>query len=349
VVSSVVRVTLICDLVAIKILELLLKLRNLGIFLFACQLLLGVTGVSAKAQDFPVGQTITIVVGFVAGGATDTSTRIIAKELSSNLGQPVVVENRPGAGGILAAQYVVNAKADGTVLMLGSIGPMAVMPHLMKLSFDPLRDLAPITMGVSFPNVLVVPPSLNVTTLAEFIALAKKNPGKLTYASTGVGSAAHLAGELLGQRAGIELVHIPYKGGSAAMIDLLGGRIEAYYSTPSSAASHIQNKKLIAIATTGLTRPESLSALPTIAESGYPEFNATNWYAYLAPAKTPSSILDRWNAEFRKVLTTAAVREALLSHGLIPDPMTRQALADYMAKESAVWKNVIQERNIKMD
>lgn len=326
-----------------------MELRFLGTVLLLCAVLFGTTPRVALAQEFPSGQTISVIVGFVAGGATDTSTRIIAKELSSNLGQPVVVENKPGAGGMLAAQYVVNAKADGTVLMLGSIGPMAVMPHLMKLSFDPLRDLAPITMGVSFPNVLVVPPSLNITTLAEFIALAKKNPGKLTYASTGVGSAAHLAGELLGQRAGIDIVHIPYKGGSAAMIDLLGGRIEAYYSTPSSAASHIQSKKLVAIATTGLVRPESLAGLPTIAESGYPEFNATNWYAYLAPAKTPAPILDRWNAEFVKVLTTPAVREALLSHGLIPDPMSRQALGDYMAKESAIWKQVIQERNIKID
>jgi tripartite-type tricarboxylate transporter receptor subunit TctC len=325
------------------------KLLRLGTVVFLSAVLLGATQRGALAQEFPSGQTISIIVGFVAGGATDTSTRIIAKELSSNLGQPVVVENKPGAGSMLAAQYVVNAKADGTVLMLGSIGPMAVMPHLMKLSFDPLRDLAPITMGVSFPNVLVVPPSLNITTLAEFVALAKKNPGKLTYASTGVGSASHLAGELLGQRAGIEIVHIPYKGGSAAMIDLLGGRIEAYYSTPSSAASHIQNKKLVAIATTGLIRPESLAGLPTIAESGYPEFNATNWYAYLAPAKTPAPILDRWNAEFVKVLTTPAVRESLLSHGLIPDPMSRQALGDYMAKESAIWKQVIQERNIKID
>ena len=283
-----------------------MKLRYAGTVLLSCALLWGAAQRGAVAQEFPTGQTITIVVGFVAGGATDTSTRIIAKELSSNLGQPVVVENRPGAGSILAAQYVVNAKADGTVLMLGSIGPIAVMPHLMKLSFDPLRDLAPITMGVSFPNVLVVPPSLNITTLAEFV-------------------------------------------GSVAMIDLLGGRIEAYYSTPSSAASHIQNKKLVAIATTGLTRPDSLAGLPTIAESGYPDFNATNWYAYLAPAKTPAPILERWNTEFVKVLTTPSVREALLAHGLMPDPMSRQALADYMAKESAIWKTVIQERNIKID
>ena len=325
------------------------KLRFLAAVLLWCTVLLSNTPSIALAQEFPTGQTITIIVGFVAGGGTDTATRIIAKELSNNLGQPVIVDNKSGAGGMLAAQYVVNAKADGTVLMLGSIGPVAVMPHLMRLSYDPLRDLAPITMGVSFPNVLVVPPSLNITTLSEFVAFAKKNPGKLTYASTGVGSAAHLAGELLGQRAGIEIMHLPYKGASAAMIDLLGGRIEAYYSAPSSAASHIQSKKLIALATTGLIRSDSFTGLPTIAESGYPEFNATNWYAYLAPAKTPIMILERWNAEFVKVLTTPAVREALLSRGLTPDPMSRQDLAEFMAKESAIWKQVIQERNIKIE
>lgn len=326
-----------------------MKLRHLAAVLLWCSVLWGNTPRAALAQEFPTGQTITILVGFVAGGGTDTATRIIAKELSTNLGQPVIVENKPGAGGMLAAQHVVNAKSDGTVLMVGPIGPIAVMPHLMKLSFDPLRDLAPITMGVSFPNVLLVPHSLNITTLSEFVALAKKNPGKLTYGSTGVGSAAHLAGELLGHRAGIEIVHIPYKGGSAAMIDLLGGRIEAYYAAPSSAVSHIQSKKLVAIATTGLSRPDSLAGLPTIAESGYPDFDATNWYAYVAPAKTPITILERWNAEFVKVLTTPAVREVLLSRGLIPNPMSRQALADYMAKESAIWKQVILERNIKMD
>jgi len=323
--------------------------RLLTAFVFLGVMLVASHARLAVAQEFPKDQTITIIVGFVAGGASDTSTRMIARELANNLGQPVVVENKPGAGSMLASQYVVNAKADGTVLLLGSVGPMAVIPHLMKLSFDPLRDLAPITMGVSFSNVLVVPTSLNITTLAEFVALAKKNPGKLAYASTGVGSSAHLAGELLGQRAGIDVTHIPYKGGSAAMIDLIGSRIDAYYSTPSSAAAHIQSKKLTAIATTGLTRPEGLAQFPTIAESGFPEFNATNWYAYLAPAKTPTAILDRWNAEFVKVLTTPSVRDALLAMGLIPDPMSRQGLADYMAKESAIWKQVIQERNIKFE
>jgi len=303
----------------------------------------------AVAQEFPTGKTITIVVGFVSGGGSDTSTRIIAKKLSENLGQPVVVENRPGAGGVVATQYVVNAKPDGTTLLLGTIGPMTVAPHLMKLSFDPLKDLAPITMGVNFPNVLVVPAELKLKTLDEFIALAKKEPGALTYASTGQGSASHLAGELFNQRAGVEIVHVPYKGGSAAMVDLLGNRISAYYSTPSSADSHMKSGKLVALASTGLNRAQGLPNIPTIAESGYPGFNASNWYAFVAPGKTPTAILDRWNDAFMKVLNDPEIRAELNKHGLTPDPTTRQGLADFMAAESATWKRVVFERNIKME
>ena len=301
------------------------------------------------ADDLPAGKPITVIVGFVAGGASDTSTRMVAKKVSENIGQPVVVENRPGAGSTIATQYVVNSKPDGSTLILGTIGPIAVAPHLMQLGYDPIRDLAPITMGVNFPNVLVVHPSLNVKTLKEFVDLAKKEPGKLTYAATGVGSASHLAGELFNQRAGVEIMHVPYKGGAAAMVDLLGGRISAYYSTPSTAEPHIKSGKLIALATTGLKRSEKFPDLPTIAESGYPGFNATNWYAYLAPAKTPEATLNRLNTEIVRALNDPEVREQLAQHGLVPDPMTRKELADFIAAESKTWATVVKERNIKME
>lgn len=304
---------------------------------------------SVLAQEFPKGQTITIVVGISPGGGTDTVTRIVAKSLSANLGQPVVVENRAGAGGVIATQSVATAKPDGTTLLLGTIGPMAVTPHLMKMTIDPLKDLAPITMAVNFPNVLVVPQDLKIDTLAEFIAAAKKDPGKVTYGSTGVGSAAHLAGELLAQRAGVEMTHVPYKGGSAAMIDLLSSRISAYYSTPSTSIQHVESKKLKALATTGVKRTEFMPEVPTVAESGFPEFNATNWYVFVAPGKTPAPILDRWNTEIVKVLNDPEVRAQLNKLGLTPDPTTRQELADFMAKESATWKQVVTERNIKLE
>lgn len=304
---------------------------------------------SANAQDFPPKKAVTMVVGFAAGGAADTAARIIAKKLAENVGQSVVVENRAGAGGNIAHQYVANAAPDGATLLFGSVGPLTIAPHLMKLPYDPVRDLAPITMGVNFPNVLVVHPGVKVKTLAEFVALAKKKPGALDFASTGPGSASHLAGELFNIQAGIDTVHIPYKGGAPALQDLLGGRVAAYYSTPSTAAPFIESGKLIPLATTGLTRPAFMPNVPTIAESGFPGFSATNWYAFVAPGKTPKPLLDRWNQELVKVLNTPEVREQLLKHGLTPMPGTRDELARYMASETATWGRVIRERKISAD
>ncbi|HEY9279095.1 MAG TPA: tripartite tricarboxylate transporter substrate binding protein [Eoetvoesiella sp.] len=303
-------------------------------------------GSVALAEEFPTGKAITMVVGFSAGGGTDTAARIIAKKLSDNLGQSVVVDNRPGAGGNIAHQLVATAKPDGTTILLGSIGPLSIAPHLMKLPYDPVRDLAPITMGVNFPNVLVVHPGVGVKTFKEYLALAKEKPGSLEYASTGIGSASHMAGELLNHRAGVEIVHIPYKGGSPALVDVVGGRVAAYYPTPSSAAPHIANGKVIALATTGLTRPEFMADIPTIAESGFPGFNATNWYAFVAPGKTPENILERWNAELVKALKDPDVHKQLMEQGLIPQPGTRKELADYIAKESETWEKVIKDRHI---
>lgn len=249
---------------------------------------------SAHAQEFPK-KTITMVVGFAAGGAADTAARIVAKKLSENLGVAVVVDNRAGAGGDIAHQAVARAEPDGATILLGSIGPLTIAPHLTKVGYDPQKDLAPLTMGMNFPNVLVVNADLGVKTLAEYIALAKQKPGKLDYASTGPGSASHLAGELFNQRAGVQIVHVPYKGGAPALTDLLGGRVAAYFSTPSTAGPYIESGKLIPLATTGLTRPEFMPNVPTVAESGFPGFNATNWYAFVAPGKTPEPILARYS------------------------------------------------------
>ena len=250
---------------------------------------------TAIAQEFPPKKTITMVVGFAAGGASDNAARIIAKKLSEDLGQNVIVDNKPGAGGNIAHAYTATAPADGSVILLGSIGPLSIAPHLMKLSYDPQKDLAPLTMGMNFPNVLVVIPELGVKNLKEFVALAKKTPGQITFASTGIGSASHLQGELFNVRADIDTVHVPYKGGSPAMVDLLGGRVSSYYSTVSTSEPYIKNGKLIPIAATGLKRAASLPNIPTIAESGYPGFDATNWYAFVAPGKTPDVILEKWN------------------------------------------------------
>ncbi len=300
----------------------------------------------ASAQDFPLKKTISLVVGFAPGGAADTAARLIAKKLGENIGQTVIVDNKPGAGGNIAHQFVANGPTDGSVILFGSVGPLTIAPHLMKLPYDPVRDLAPITMGVNFPNVLVVHSGVGVKTLAEYVALAKKKPGSLDFASTGAGSASHLAGELFNDRAGINTVHIPYKGGAPALQDLLGGRVASYYSTPATASPHIESGKLIPLATTGLTRPAFMSNVPTIAESGYPGFNATNWYAFVASSKTPKPMLDRWNVELVKVLNAPDVREQLDKHGLTPQPGTRDELARYIASETATWGRIIKERKI---
>src|SRR5262245_4278470 len=216
--------------------------------------LVAVTIPRAAAQDLPK-KPLTVIVGFAAGGAADAAARIIAKKLQDDLGQPVLVDNKPGAGGNIAHQYLAtSAPADGSVILLGSVGPLTVAPHLMKVGYDPQKDLAPLTMAVRFPNVLVVHPGVGVNTLAEYIAKAKAAPGALDFASTGSGSASHLAGELLNRRAGIDVVHVPYKGGAPALQDLLGGRVASYYSTPATAEPHIAAGKLLPLATTGLAR-----------------------------------------------------------------------------------------------
>jgi tripartite-type tricarboxylate transporter receptor subunit TctC len=298
------------------------------------------------AQEFPPKGPINLIVGFAAGGAADTAARLIAKKVGDNLSHSVVVQNRAGAGGNIAHKLAADAEPDGATILLGSIGPLAIAPHLMKLPYDPERDLAPLTMGVNFPNVLVVHPGLGAKTLADFIALARTRPRELSYASTGAGSASHLAGEMFNQRAGVEIVHVPYKGGSQAMVDLLSGRVSAYYSTPSTAAPHVQAGKLVAIATTGLERPSFQADIPTIAESGFADFNATNWYAFVAPGRTPEPILKRWNEELVKALQAPDVRDQLLNIGLIPEPGTRESLREFIAKESKTWAQVIKERKI---
>ncbi len=304
---------------------------------------------SAQAQDFPPKKPVSLVVGFAAGGAADAAARLIAKKLGENIGQSVVVENKGGAGGNIAHQQVANAAADGSVLLFGSVGPLTIAPHLMKLPYDPFKDLAPISGGVNFPNVLVVHKGAGVKTLAEFVAKARKNPGTVDYASTGAGSASHLAGELFNQRAGIDMVHVPYKGGAPALQDLLGERVTSYFAAPPTALPHIEAGKLIPLATTGLTRPAYMPDIPTVAEAGYPGFEALNWYAFVAPGKTPKPMLDRWNTEIVKVLNEPGVKDALNKHGLTPQPTTRAEFAAFMKKEYEQWGRLVKERKLSAE
>lgn len=314
--------------------------------LLALALSLPLANTTASATDALPAGTINLMVGFAPGGAADTAARLVAKKLTENIGQTVLVQNRAGAGGNIVHKMVADAEPDGSTILLGSIGPLAIAPHLMQLPYDPERDLAPLTMGVSFPNILIVGSGVGVKTLAEFVTLAREKPGQLTFGSSGPGSASHLAGELFNQRAGVDIVHVPYKGGSQAIIDLIAGRVTAYYSTPSTAAPHLESGKVVALATTGLARPPFTPDVPTIAEVGFEGFNASNWYAFVAPGKTPQAILDRWNAELVKALTAPDVRDQLVQLGLVPAPGSRDELRRYIASESASWGKLIKERKI---
>ena len=309
----------------------------------------GLAGV-AIAQPAPApfpSRTVTLTVGFAPGGGTDTAARVVAQKLAENIGQSVVVENKTGAGGNIAAQQIALASPDGYTIHLTSVGPMSVAPHIVKnLGYDPKRDIAPITMGVMFPNALIVNDAVPAKTVAEFVALAKQKPGKLTYGSSGIGGAGHLAGELFRERAGIDIVHAPYKGGGPATADLLGGRIEMYVGVASTLQSHIDAGKVRVLATSGARRAGTLPGIPTVAESGYPGFEATNWYAFVAPARTPKEILDYWNREIGKALADPRVKEELARHGLDPVPGTRDELAQYIDSETVKWGKVVREAKI---
>jgi tripartite-type tricarboxylate transporter receptor subunit TctC len=290
---------------------------------------------------------ITTVVGFAPGGGTDTVSRIVAKALGDQLGQQVLTDNRAGAGGNIATDFVVRSQPDGYTLYLANVGALAVNPHLLPLQFDPLKDLAPITLAVAFPNLVVVQPDVPANTLQDFIKLAKANPGKYTYGSSGIGGAGHLAGELLKMMAKVDLVHVPFKGGGPAMQAMLGGQIHSYFATPVAAGPHVKAGKVKALATTGPRRDPFMADVPTVAESGYPGYEATNWYAYLAPAKTPRDILERLNREIVKALNSAEVKDLLAKQGLEPAPGTPEQLAAFIKREYDTWGKVVKEAGIK--
>lgn len=303
---------------------------------------------SALAQGSYPTRPVTMVVGFAPGGGTDAVARIVAKNLSESLGQQVVVENKAGAGGNIATDYVARAAPDGHTILLGSVGSLAVAPHVIAgLGYDPLRDFAPITMAVVFANVLVVQPALPVRSLADFVKLAKDKPGSVTYGSSGILGAGHLAGELLKIRANIDMVHVPYKGGGPAMQDMLGGQVMSIFATPVSAGGQIKAGKVRAVVTTGPRRAALLPDVPTVAESGYPGYEAVNWYAYLAPAKTPKEIVDRLNRELVKALNNAEVVALLHQQGLEPSPSSAAELARYMEREYDTWGKVVKQAGIK--
>jgi len=290
---------------------------------------------------------ITIVVGFEPGGGTDTTARIVQGPLGEQVGQQIVVENRAGAGGNIAVDYVAKQAPDGYTLVLANVGALAVNPHILKTPYDPLKDLVPISMAAEFANVLVVQPSLGVNTVADFVKIAKAKPATVTYASSGIGGAGHLSGELLRRMADIDIVHVPYKGGGPAMQGFLGGQVASFFATPISSISQIRAGKAKAVATTGSKRAALMPEVPTVAESGYPGYEALNWYGFLAPRGTSKEIVDRLNREIVKALAHPQVVSALHKTGTEPKSSTPEEFAAYIKREYDTWGKVVKEAGIK--
>jgi tripartite-type tricarboxylate transporter receptor subunit TctC len=296
--------------------------------------------------QFP-NKPVTIVVGFEPGGGTDTTARILQPVLGEQLGQQIVVENRAGAGGNIAVDYVAKAAPDGYTIVLANVGALAVNPHILKTPYDPLKDLLPISMAAEFANVLVVQPALNVNSVADFVKLAKSKPATVTYASSGIGSAGHLSGELLKRMAGVDIVHVPYKGGGPAMQGFLGGQVDSFFATPISSISQIRAGKAKAVATTGAKRAALMPDVPTIAEQGFSGYEALNWYGFLAPRGTPREIVQRLNKEFVKGLAHPQVVAALHKTGTEPKSSTPEEFAAYIKREYDTWGKVVKEAGIK--
>ncbi|HZR70372.1 MAG TPA: tripartite tricarboxylate transporter substrate binding protein [Burkholderiales bacterium] len=302
---------------------------------------------NASAQAYPA-RPVTIIVGFAPGGGTDTVARAMQRKLSELLGQPVVIDNRAGAGGTIAADIVAKAQPDGYTILLATIAALAVAPHLnSRLPYSPLRDLAPVSMATESGNVLVVNPSvLPAKTLADYVKLANSRPGGVAYGTSGVGSAGHLAGELFRLTAHASLVHVPYKGGGPAMSDLLGGQIPSVFASAATATPQVQQGRLVALGTTGSKRSAALPNVPTIAEQGYPGYQATNWYAYVAPARVPKNIIARLNHDIVATLKDPATHAAILKQGEEPTPSTPEELAKHIKSEYDTWGKVIRDAGI---
>jgi tripartite-type tricarboxylate transporter receptor subunit TctC len=299
---------------------------------------------AAGAADYPT-KPIRLVIGFAPGGGTDTTARALSNKLSASLNQQVVVDNRPGHSGTIAADIVTKGTPDGHTVLLGTIA-LVVNPSLSeKMPFDTLKDLAPVTRAADSTNILVVHPSIAAKSVKELIALAKGKP--LNGGSSGIGGTGHLAVELFNLQAGTKITHVPYKGGGPAMVDLLGGNIHLIFATAASSIGHIKAGKIRAIAVTTAKRSALVPDLPTIAESGLSGYEANNWNGFFVPAKTPRPIVNRLNKEITAALNAPDIKDFLFKQGLDAAPSTPEEFAAYMKSEMAKWAKVIKAAGIK--
>lgn len=323
------------------------KLLQAGVIVASC----GVSSFAHAQATAPAAypsKPIRLLVGFAPGGGTDSAARTIAVKLSELVGQTVVVDNRPGAGGNIAADAVANATPDGYTIGLANIGSLAVNPHMPDgTPYKTLKDFAMITNGVTFGNILVVRTDSNIKTLADYIAAAKNKDKPLFYGSPGLGSAGHLAGELLQARTGTSAEHINYKGGGPAMTALLAGDIQAIFASAPTAIPQVKGGKLRAIAVTGEKRAQALPDVPTVAELGFPGYQATNWYSFIAPARTPDAIVKKLNEALVTALRDPKTIERLETSAMEPDPSTPEQMRAFVEKEYETWGEVVRKLNLK--
>ena len=320
---------------------------RVAILLLACAVSAFAHGQSAG--DYP-SKAIRIVIPFAPGGGTDTLTRLVAQKMTEAWRQPVVADNRPGAGGTIASDIVAKAAPDGYTLLMGMIATHAMSPHLYKnLPYDAVKDFAPVTLAVVSPNILVVHPSIPANSIGELIAYAKANPGKLNYGSAGTGSPAHLAGELFRSLAKADIVHVPYKGGAPAVTALLGGEVAMMFAGPIESLPQVRSGKLRALGVTTPKRYDSARELPTMLEAGLAGFELTQWNGLFAPAATPPEIVAKLNAEVTRVLGLADVKERLLKAGFEPSPSSPREFADFVKRDYDRWGAVIRDAGIRLD
>jgi tripartite-type tricarboxylate transporter receptor subunit TctC len=304
---------------------------------------------SAAAQGFPA-KPIRVVIPFVAGGSSDIVGRAIASKFQELLGQPGVVENRPGANGAIAAEFVAKAEPDGYTILVGSIGVFSINAALFKdLRYHPVRDFAPITLAVTTPNVLVAKPDLKASSMKELIDFAKANPGRLSYCSSGTGSSDHLTAELLKQMSSTFAVHVPYRGGAACQTDLMGTQVDYSFQNLGAVTNYIRAGRMKAFAVTAQARHPQLPNVPSVAEAGFADLVVTSWQAAAAPAKTPRDVVDRLNQAAVKALRAPEVAERMAQIGFDVVASTPEAFGKYMEEEVARWTKVVQRGGITPD
>lgn len=308
-----------------------------------CALLLS----TAAAQSWPT-KPIRLVVPFTPGGSSDILGRAIGQKLAESLGQPVIIDNVPGAGGSVGADKVAKAAPDGYTLLMGHIGTLAVNPAIYpKLPYDPVRDFAPVAWVANVPNVLVVHPKVPAQNLRELVTYAKGRPGRLNYGSGGNGSAAHLATEYLKMQTGTFIVHVPYRGAAPAVGDLVAGQTDLLFTGAPALISFIKSGQLRALAVSSKTRLPALPEVPTVAESGYPGFEADQWYGMVAPAGTPADIVNKLNTHINQALSSPELKARLMSEGAIAVPTTPEAYGALIRREIERWKPVVKAGNIQ--